>query len=209
MYSNMKNHMRNIILHILQGRGGVGDQRVPLACVQSQLWPLTWVRVTCSLGLVWFWSPFCNESLENDMAFLPLVHLIRSLPVARSAHGATVYDDKLWIFAGYDGNARWEARLKPPSPPCDPRTNRYRGINCHVLLPLQVEWHVDHQPAGPRARLLGGGQSTSFIIYCSLKEQFRYFENWAPFLGYLGWNRVVDTHFDDWSCLGSLAQTCP
>uniref|UniRef100_A0A6Q2Z5J6 BTB domain-containing protein n=1 Tax=Esox lucius TaxID=8010 RepID=A0A6Q2Z5J6_ESOLU len=29
-----------------------------------------------------------------------------SLPVARSAHGATVYSDKLWIFAGYDGNAR-------------------------------------------------------------------------------------------------------
>lgn len=29
------------------------------------------------------------------------------LPVARSAHGATVYSDKLWIFAGYDGNARW------------------------------------------------------------------------------------------------------
>uniref|UniRef100_S4RP90 Leucine zipper like post translational regulator 1 n=1 Tax=Petromyzon marinus TaxID=7757 RepID=S4RP90_PETMA len=28
------------------------------------------------------------------------------LPVARSAHGATVYEDKLWIFAGYDGNAR-------------------------------------------------------------------------------------------------------
>uniref|UniRef100_A0A8C5SP33 Leucine zipper like post translational regulator 1 n=1 Tax=Laticauda laticaudata TaxID=8630 RepID=A0A8C5SP33_LATLA len=28
------------------------------------------------------------------------------LPVARSAHGATVYSDKLWIFAGYDGNAR-------------------------------------------------------------------------------------------------------
>lgn len=30
-----------------------------------------------------------------------------SLPVARSAHGATVYSDKLWIFAGYDGNARF------------------------------------------------------------------------------------------------------
>lgn len=30
-----------------------------------------------------------------------------SLPVARSAHGATVYSDKLWIFAGYDGNARY------------------------------------------------------------------------------------------------------
>uniref|UniRef100_A0A669QFS6 Leucine zipper like transcription regulator 1 n=1 Tax=Phasianus colchicus TaxID=9054 RepID=A0A669QFS6_PHACC len=28
------------------------------------------------------------------------------LPVARSAHGATVYSEKLWIFAGYDGNAR-------------------------------------------------------------------------------------------------------
>lgn len=26
--------------------------------------------------------------------------------MARSAHGATVYDNKLWIFAGYDGNAR-------------------------------------------------------------------------------------------------------
>lgn len=26
-------------------------------------------------------------------------------PVPRSAHGAAVYDDKLWIFAGYDGNA--------------------------------------------------------------------------------------------------------
>lgn len=24
----------------------------------------------------------------------------------RSAHGAAVYDDKLYIFAGYDGNAR-------------------------------------------------------------------------------------------------------
>uniref|UniRef100_A0A0B6ZJ80 BTB domain-containing protein n=1 Tax=Arion vulgaris TaxID=1028688 RepID=A0A0B6ZJ80_9EUPU len=28
------------------------------------------------------------------------------LPVARAAHGAAVYDGKLWIFAGYDGNAR-------------------------------------------------------------------------------------------------------
>lgn len=27
-------------------------------------------------------------------------------PVPRSAHGAAVYDNKLWIFAGYDGNAR-------------------------------------------------------------------------------------------------------
>ncbi|OQR71723.1 leucine-zipper transcriptional regulator 1 [Tropilaelaps mercedesae] len=28
------------------------------------------------------------------------------MPVPRSAHGAAVYDKKLWIFAGYDGNAR-------------------------------------------------------------------------------------------------------
>lgn len=27
-------------------------------------------------------------------------------PVARAAHGAAVYDWKLWIFAGYDGNTR-------------------------------------------------------------------------------------------------------
>ncbi|XP_060077840.1 leucine-zipper-like transcriptional regulator 1 [Ylistrum balloti] len=27
-------------------------------------------------------------------------------PVARAAHGAAIYDWKLWIFAGYDGNAR-------------------------------------------------------------------------------------------------------
>ncbi|XP_074749524.1 leucine-zipper-like transcriptional regulator 1 isoform X2 [Strix uralensis] len=34
------------------------------------------------------------------------------LPVARSAHGATVYSDKLWIFAGYDGNARLNKVVK-------------------------------------------------------------------------------------------------
>jgi len=35
--------------------------------------------------------------------------------VARSAHGATVYSEKLWIFAGYDGNARCVAGLLAPS----------------------------------------------------------------------------------------------
>ncbi|XP_077273534.1 leucine zipper like transcription regulator 1 [Temnothorax americanus] len=38
-------------------------------------------------------------------------------PVPRSAHGAAVYDNKLWIFAGYDGNARlndmWTISLAP------------------------------------------------------------------------------------------------
>ncbi|XP_018330195.1 leucine-zipper-like transcriptional regulator 1 [Agrilus planipennis] len=28
------------------------------------------------------------------------------IPVPRSAHGAAVFDNKLWVFAGYDGNAR-------------------------------------------------------------------------------------------------------
>uniref|UniRef100_A0A3Q3F849 Leucine zipper like post translational regulator 1 n=1 Tax=Labrus bergylta TaxID=56723 RepID=A0A3Q3F849_9LABR len=45
-----------------------------------------------------------------------------SLPVARSAHGATVYSDKLWIFAGYDGNARlndmWTINLQDREHAC-------------------------------------------------------------------------------------------
>lgn len=45
--------------------------------------------------------------------FIWVIHhlwLVRKLhsrrPVARAAHGAAVYGCKLWIFAGYDGNAR-------------------------------------------------------------------------------------------------------
>ncbi|XP_067263995.1 leucine-zipper-like transcriptional regulator 1 isoform X2 [Chanodichthys erythropterus] len=42
--------------------------------------------------------------------------------VARSAHGATVYNDKLWIFAGYDGNARlndmWTISLQDREQAC-------------------------------------------------------------------------------------------
>jgi hypothetical protein len=34
------------------------------------------------------------------------MHCFCSTPVPRSAHGAAVYDGKLWIFAGYDGDAR-------------------------------------------------------------------------------------------------------
>ena len=33
-------------------------------------------------------------------------HITGDLPPARSAHGAAVYDNHLWIFAGYDGHAR-------------------------------------------------------------------------------------------------------
>lgn len=35
-----------------------------------------------------------------------MLTFIYRTPVPRSAHGAAVYDNKLWIFAGYDGNAR-------------------------------------------------------------------------------------------------------
>lgn len=41
-------------------------------------------------------------------------------PVARSAHGAVVYKNAMWIFAGYDGNARlndmWNIGLSDPTP---------------------------------------------------------------------------------------------
>jgi len=33
-------------------------------------------------------------------------HTAGRKPVARSAHGSAAYDGKLWVFAGYDGNAR-------------------------------------------------------------------------------------------------------
>lgn len=42
------------------------------------------------------------------------------LPPARSAHGAVVYDNCLWIFAGYDGHTRlndmWSIDLTAPQP---------------------------------------------------------------------------------------------
>lgn len=45
------------------------------------------------------------------------LNIICRTPVPRSAHGAAVFDGKLWIFAGYDGNARlndmWAISLLP------------------------------------------------------------------------------------------------
>lgn len=82
---------------------------------EKQKWPF-WVQV-CDRTVDW---------MESGREVLYLLYLLRylfhayrlanfnhqscdcfSLPVARSAHGATVYNDKLWIFAGYDGNARY------------------------------------------------------------------------------------------------------
>lgn len=59
--------------------------------------------------LVWsliYLRPF-SDVIEIFVSCLADCCLFVSLPVARSAHGATVYNDKLWIFAGYDGNARY------------------------------------------------------------------------------------------------------
>ena len=41
----------------------------------------------------------------------------------------------------------------------------------------------------------------SMLYLLALIGEFRYFEHWAPFLGGLGWNGVVDY----WSCLGYMA----
>lgn len=57
------------------------------------LWPQP-----CPYGAIKLWST--QDGLTAHSLLIP------RLPVARSAHGATVYSDKLWIFAGYDGNAR-------------------------------------------------------------------------------------------------------
>lgn len=62
-----------------------------------------------------------------------------SRPVPRSAHGAAVYDDKLWVFAGYDGNCRlndmWAMSLigdgKVP--------HRWMEVSCAQLLPSPLD----------------------------------------------------------------------
>lgn len=54
---------------------------------------------------------FCHRSF-NKSNFIHVFEFFftgicfRRTPVPRSAHGAAVYDKKLWIYAGYDGNAR-------------------------------------------------------------------------------------------------------
>ena len=54
-------------------------------------------------------------AIENFVVFIN-----NSKPVARSAHGAVVYKNCMWIFAGYDGNARlndmWNVCLSDPCP---------------------------------------------------------------------------------------------
>lgn len=89
---------------------------------------VTWCHTSSALGVADYTLPRVSEapvSADVDAAVLGPDGTCRAvrlrvctgwphssltccsrLPVARSAHGATVYSDKLWIFAGYDGNAR-------------------------------------------------------------------------------------------------------
>ena len=46
-----------------------------------------------------------NDSLPKMRLNTQRISVHRK-PVPRSAHGAAVYDKKMWIFAGYDGNVR-------------------------------------------------------------------------------------------------------
>ena len=63
--------------------------------------------------------------------------------MARAAHGAAMYDHKLWIFAGYDGNVRlsdlWTTSL----------TGESRSV--HVWEEVRTEFHADcnHQTGKP------------------------------------------------------------
>jgi len=54
-------------------------------------------------------------------------------PVARAAHGAAMYDHKLWIFAGYDGNVRL-SDLWTTSLACDSRS-------VHVWEQVRIDIH--------------------------------------------------------------------
>ncbi|RNA42331.1 leucine-zipper-like transcriptional regulator 1 [Brachionus plicatilis] len=54
-------------------------------------------------------SNLCNKNDLYEYKFSTgnwIFWNVESAPCPRAAHGAVVYDHKLWIFAGYDGNAR-------------------------------------------------------------------------------------------------------
>lgn len=83
-------------------------------------------------AISWLEAILCRGLYSSYMCIFAVVHILLTaplqviqdffflnflncrLPVARSAHGATVYSDKLWIFAGYDGNARYVVGLLSP-----------------------------------------------------------------------------------------------
>ena len=54
----------------------------------------------------WITSFYGNKNIDKHLQTVPAHVWSFRRPVARAAHGAAVYGWKLWIFAGYDGNAR-------------------------------------------------------------------------------------------------------
>lgn len=68
---------------------------------------------------------FSNLMNKNDVfqyrfdleQWTPWLHIQGELPNARAAHSAFIYDNKMWIFAGYDGknklNDMWNLSLEP------------------------------------------------------------------------------------------------
>ena len=53
---------------------------------------------------IWWQLPRVIAVIIVTSSFVMFTFIRR--PVARAAHGAAMYDHKLWIFAGYDGNVR-------------------------------------------------------------------------------------------------------
>jgi hypothetical protein len=56
-------------------------------------------------GYYGMWNPSKIKKRSNFKNYFKYEHFF-SAPTPRAAHGAVVYDSKLWIFAGYDGNSR-------------------------------------------------------------------------------------------------------
>ena len=58
------------------------------------------------------------------------------MPVARSAHGAAVYDNKMWIYAGYDGNSRlndmWTLNLT---------VSKWKSIKKKIIFTASINWN--------------------------------------------------------------------
>ena len=67
------------------------------------------VSISNLVPRIFLWRDPGNEvdqylvyNIETDLKLI----LPRRVPPARSAHGAAVYNQKLWVFAGYDGSKR-------------------------------------------------------------------------------------------------------
>ncbi|XP_023228319.1 leucine-zipper-like transcriptional regulator 1 [Centruroides sculpturatus] len=95
--------------------GGAADSTLPndLHCfdLDSQTWSIIQPSPDSEvyLDLRHFELCQCTTKIpaeEGRKSLKRNIMYVSRKPVPRSAHGAAVYNGKLWIFAGYDGNAR-------------------------------------------------------------------------------------------------------